>query len=274
MLEDENNGCAGYNFHCFPDFISPDENDEYEKKRDSNILKNFRDIPLFSYYASPQELGESDGVSNDSFLGSMCQDFEKNGFVCIQQKKNVSHSNKHFWELLRNEALDNFQTCFQILEKGGKISFPAPYHDDASNGRIYSMGCGIKNGYKEIVMRGPGRFEMTFGCLDEPKSHKNKKCHTLLGHIRKHVTESKDSVLHRLLSQLFKGEEHYLCNMSIVISVPGAAEQSWHADGGHVDLTKHLSCHCLNVFIPLVDVPLSLGPTQFKPGKYNSIFSK
>ena len=271
MLEDGNDGCEGYNFHRFPEFISSDGDDEHGKKRDANFL--FRDIPLFSYYSSSHLHDGSNGESNNLFFSSMCEDFEKNGFICIQQNNDATYLNKNFWERLRNEALDKFQTCFQILAKGGKIAFPAPYRDDESKCRIYSMGRGIKNGYREIVMRSPGRFEMTFGCLDESESHKNKKNHTLLRRIRKHVTEEKDSVLHRLLSELFKKEDYYLCNMSIVIAVPGAAEQSWHADGGHVDLTKHLSCHCLNIFIPLVDVPLSLGPTQFKPGRFISYFS-
>ena len=43
----------------------------------------------------------------------------------------------------------------------------------------------------------------------------------------------------------------------VLMALPGAATQGWHADGGHLSPTEHLPCHCLNVFVPLVDVSLA-----------------
>jgi len=63
-------------------------------------------------------------------------------------------------------------------------------------------------------------------------------------------------------------EDYYLCNLSLLISTPGSPTQSWHSDGGHTSLTTHLPCHVFNVFIPLVDVPLSMGPTELRPGSH------
>jgi len=63
-------------------------------------------------------------------------------------------------------------------------------------------------------------------------------------------------------------DEYYLCNLSLLISTPGSPTQSWHADGGHTSLTTHHPCHVFNVFIPLVDVPLSMGPTELRPGTH------
>jgi len=47
----------------------------------------------------------------------------------------------------------------------------------------------------------------------------------------------------------------------------GSAMQAWHTDGGHL-FGRKLDCpaHCLDVFVPLVDVPSELGPTEFIPG--------
>ena len=59
-----------------------------------------------------------------------------------------------------------------------------------------------------------------------------------------------------------------LCNLSLIVATPGCTSQSWHADGGHVSLSQHEKCHVLNVFIPLVDVPLSMGPTELRPGTH------
>ena len=61
-----------------------------------------------------------------------------------------------------------------------------------------------------------------------------------------------------------------ICNLSFVVSTPGAPAQAWHADGGHVDLQHHLPCHVLNVFLPLYDYSTSWdwGPTELRPGSH------
>ena len=59
-----------------------------------------------------------------------------------------------------------------------------------------------------------------------------------------------------------------------VIAEPGAADQQPHMDGGHLFQSTHgydqvqAPCHCLNVFVPLVDVTEELGPTEFWPGSH------
>ena len=80
----------------------------------------------------------------------------------------------------------------------------------------------------------------------------------------------KNEVLHDTLKEIFKGEDYYLLGCSVVVSCadPGSADQQWHVDGGHVDGENHLPCHCLNVFIPLVDLEPSLGPTEVRPGTH------
>ena len=53
---------------------------------------------------------------------------------------------------------------------------------------------------------------------------------------------------------------------SLIVSTPGAADQSWHADGDHWNLDRHEPCHCLNVFIPLLNITSTqLGPTDLVP---------
>ncbi len=59
-----------------------------------------------------------------------------------------------------------------------------------------------------------------------------------------------------------------LYNISLIVATPGSTSQPWHADGGHISLSQHEKCHVFNVFIPLVDIPLSLGPTELRPGTH------
>ena len=45
----------------------------------------------------------------------------------------------------------------------------------------------------------------------------------------------------------------------------------WHSDGPHLNKDferRHLPPHAVNVFVPLVDVTLSHGPTEFVPGSH------
>jgi ectoine hydroxylase-related dioxygenase (phytanoyl-CoA dioxygenase family) len=42
-----------------------------------------------------------------------------------------------------------------------------------------------------------------------------------------------------------------------------------HSDGPHMSLTSDLPCHCLNIFIPLIDIDEYNGPTEIKPGSHH-----
>lgn len=57
------------------------------------------------------------------------------------------------------------------------------------------------------------------------------------------------------------------------IALPGAGPQEPHMDGGHLFHTTHgfsldLPVHIVNVFIPLVDTSMAMGPTEFWPGSH------
>ena len=47
------------------------------------------------------------------------------------------------------------------------------------------------------------------------------------------------------------GPDWRLMRQALLVSFPGAKEQQWHVDGGHISSTRHLPCHAMNVFIAL-----------------------
>ena len=47
---------------------------------------------------------------------------------------------------------------------------------------------------------------------------------------------------------------------------PAVGAQRWHQDGPHLFSEEHAPPHCINVFVPLVDVDAENGATQFVPG--------
>jgi len=72
------------------------------------------------------------------------------------------------------------------------------------------------------------------------------------------------------------------CDVSIIYSRPGSGEQEWHADGPHLgagwcagweDEDEASPAYAACVFMPLVDLNLERGFTQFWPGthKYSSL---
>jgi ectoine hydroxylase-related dioxygenase (phytanoyl-CoA dioxygenase family) len=61
------------------------------------------------------------------------------------------------------------------------------------------------------------------------------------------------------------GEDCDCIYTGVMLSMPGSMHQPWHQDGPHLSQHRHLPAHCLNVFVPLVDLTVANGPTEFVP---------
>jgi ectoine hydroxylase-related dioxygenase (phytanoyl-CoA dioxygenase family) len=157
------------------------------------------------------------------------------------------------WEAFAHE---HFRHCFELLHKKGHIQ--APTHHD---GTSYVLGLGIKHGFKEIVMRSPGRYELSLLNYPKEENYEIPDIHR--------IVQPLEQLLPRLLmDQKNSMDQLKLCHLSLLVAAPGSTEQCWHCDGGHVSLSKQLACHCVNVFIPLQDTPLTMGPTEFRPASH------
>jgi hypothetical protein len=113
----------------------------------------------------------------------------------------------------------------------------------------FEFGIGIKYGFKEIVQRHPQRYEMPYK-MDDPRFD--------------FVLSSEP--IRQMVSRILQCDDYIVANRSLVISNNGCVDQAWHTDGPHMSATTDLPCHCLNVFVPLVDVTSLNGPTEFRPG--------
>lgn len=212
--------------------------------------------PSFQVHSSlpRREMAEKDGQNGGKQLRDR---FSKDGFVCIRQA-------------LPPECLDEWRAVFtelwsflfHELFEYGHTPFPMDSCLSGADERKYALGLGVKNGFQEVVMRSPGRYELSllnhdwftdqrggFGLLDQLKSQLVSFVPSLLGKT--------------------SWNELSIANLSFVVSTPGATKQGWHADGGHVSLEEHKPCHCFNVFIPLQDMPsMDWGPTELRPGSH------
>lgn len=162
---------------------------------------------------------------SNDWVASQATIHEKRGFLSIKNVLSVQDV-----EAMHLVAMENFATLLSLLQSKNLL-----------------LGIGIKYGYKELVQRHSNRYEMAFRMDNEVFD-----------------SASKNPVVLALVKAIL-GPNPKVINVSVVISIPSAKDQSWHSDGPHLSLTSDLPCHCVNVFIPLVDVDLENGPTSFRP---------
>jgi hypothetical protein len=189
--------------------------------------------------------------SNDEIASK----FHDDGFVCLSDV--ISHETIEEW---REWGAQHMINVFETLHEHKHTPFSDPQReigeidDGQSRSLEYSLGTGIKHGFREIVMRSPGRYEISVReCEDHPSLVE--------------VQEKLGTVIPAIL-----GEESLadltLCHVSLVTASPSATDQGWHADGGHTNIQTHMPCHCLNIFIPLVDITIENGPTELRPASH------
>ena len=121
-----------------------------------------------------------------------------------------------------------------------------------SSGR--DLGLYRDGGFREVVQRSPRRYDLAL-----PDA--SPRLDTL-------PAEGPPGLL-PLLSAIL-GPDFAVRRRGAVVALPGAEEQPWHIDWEHLfgELGTPLPPHCVNVFVPLVDVTPAHGPTELAPGSH------
>ncbi|KNC52953.1 uncharacterized protein AMSG_09122 [Thecamonas trahens ATCC 50062] len=107
----------------------------------------------------------------------------------------------------------------------------------------------LPTGFTTFKMRAAGRFDLMLDELTDPSIF------PLL------TTEAPWLPLVRELL----GDDAQCIHTGCMLSMPGSTTQPYHSDGDHESTKRHRPVHCLNVFIPLVDLTMARGPTEFIP---------
>ena len=170
-------------------------------------------------------VADRNNILDDNFTVSKSNEFMKRGFCTLENLFSIE-----LIDSIKEQSINNYKDALNIIKTNN-----------------FEFGVGIKHGFKEIVQRHRGRYEMP---------HK-------MEYIQRDFI-MKNSIIDKLL-KLTLGENYQLVNNSLVISEPNSSEQAWHVDGPHMSTTEHLSVHCLNIFIPLVDLTVDNGPTEIRP---------
>lgn len=82
-----------------------------------------------------------------------------------------------------------------------------------------------------------------------------------------HAYQGRDAVWWPLVESILDQDARHVFT-GAVVAMPQAESQGMHADGSHLfpGREEHLPPHCINIFVPTVDVTLANGPTEFWPG--------
>jgi ectoine hydroxylase-related dioxygenase (phytanoyl-CoA dioxygenase family) len=160
---------------------------------------------------------------------------------------------KNTVEELREEIMKEIELTENL------ISF---HHPDIKIGKDFIS-------FREIASRGNERFDLL---LQSSSSSKVR------GIIETRAIERISAMVEVLLG----GRDEVDFDLSVVYSKPGAPDQGWHADGDHQkgasDVGWNINgwkndlaeAYALCVFIPLIDLDIETGYTQFWPASHQS----
>lgn len=192
-------------------------------------------------------------MDKEETASSFQAQFNRDGYLCLPKVLPLERV-EQWAETYGDPSI--LEGIFQDLFDQHHIAVPCHRHKTPSD--QYTLRQGVKNGFAEIVMRSPGRYEISIS------QHGDTLWEILQRNLPFLPDLFSDNASHRV-----SWKELRLVNCSVVLSTPGAPNQAWHADGAHINLTKHQPCHCLNVFCPLLPKQTSdCGPTQLRPGSH------
>lgn len=170
---------------------------------------------------------------SDEYLASVSCAFQERGICWIEDG-----IDRGLVARCREAALSRLDQCLDRIEALGGGPLPV----------------GTDDGFAEIVQRAPGRYDVLHGVgespFDDPAIRDDARWKGLVGALL--------------------GEEAVLIYSGLLITLGGAGEQPWHADGEHLfgPAESRLPPHCINLFFPLVDIRKDNGPTEVCPGSH------
>jgi ectoine hydroxylase-related dioxygenase (phytanoyl-CoA dioxygenase family) len=173
----------------------------------------------------------------------------------------VASCPKHAQSVLTQNGLVAFRGAFQDKPaqwREESVATLLTYQEKAA-AATGGFGLGKENGFRELVNKDVGRFDLNLDHICEEQDPELFICA-----IRNHM----EAVIAPVLVETF-GEDYVLNAKGVVTSYPGTSSQNWHIDSSWLfkGLTQQ-PCHFVTCFMPLYTATAAIGPTEFAAGSH------
>jgi hypothetical protein len=111
----------------------------------------------------------------------------------------------------------------------------------------------LQDGFDLLRERGKRRYDMELPVFDNPAF--------------RFLSDVKKAPWMPIVREIL-GKDIALIHKGMFMSLPGADPQEYHQDGPHLSTQYQKPCHAVNVFVPLVDLCMQNGPTEFCLGSH------
>uniref|UniRef100_A0A7S3V7Q1 Phytanoyl-CoA dioxygenase n=1 Tax=Chaetoceros debilis TaxID=122233 RepID=A0A7S3V7Q1_9STRA len=207
-----------------------------------------RAVKKNSHMSSKSEEGIIPTAIMESMSDKACA-IEKKVCSRLDEKGIIIHAKEHEGTGTKRKSMgstrtskeeDNIETCTSSENLKNEVNHSFQYH--------------------EVASRCLGRLDIRYN-MDQYPFNKNEVVSNSF------ITPVVQSLL---------GKDAKLVYAGLILSFPHSADQPWHQDGTSlfgdqefpVASSSHLPPYALNIFVPLEDVTVDLGPTEFCVGSH------
>jgi hypothetical protein len=133
------------------------------------------------------------------------------------------------------------------------------------------LGMGKESGYRELVQKDLGRYDLNLDHLMVQKSSPRSR---KFSDNERDMINCKDKVADRIAPMLEKilGTPYQMNTFGAITSGPGTIPQKWHVDTSCLfhssEYPQFLPCYCTTVFFPLYAFREDIGPTEVALGTH------
>ncbi len=217
------------------------ENEEKKNEEDpnyENVLDTSKTQP------SGEESLEMNSADGNTSLKKGVKTKERNVAEAISKlksKKEHKFAPSYHWRLTQPQI----DLCYNaIISWYEKVSYTI---------KARALHSELADGFDVFRERGSGRYDMQVPLFDTEQFS--------------FLTDIKNTAWMPVVKKIL-GEDATIVHKGAFLSMPGSVTQIYHQDGPHLTTKVQRPCHAINVFIPLVDLNMKNGPTEFCVGTH------
>jgi hypothetical protein len=208
-------------------------NDTEEKKMDGNVATN--------------SSGDCTQMTKEDSNAKIMKDEKKEEIVVETNIAPRKRKRQHHFERSKHWRLtkEQISLCYNaVMEHYEKVSYTV---------KARALHSELADGFDVFRERGRGRYDMQLPVFDTAEFS--------------FLTDLEKAAWMPVVKKIL-GDDATIVHKGAFLSMPGAATQVYHQDGPHITTKYQRACHAINIFIPLIDLQMKNGPTEFCIGSH------